>query len=123
LAGPCSAELVFINACHLALPGAFAGDLYGFPFAFLASGSGAVIAAAAPVFRPYASDFAITLHRAIAAGVDPFSAFNETVRDQIRDPWTSHPIYWAPYFFIGDPQLGRQADMPSESANDDLGRR
>jgi CHAT domain-containing protein len=124
LAGNCSADLVFINACHLALSGPFAGDLYGFPFAFLASGSGAVIAAAAPVFRPYASEFAVTLHRAIAAGTGPFNAFNDTVRHQIQDPWTSHPVYWAPYFFIGDPLAGGQADAASDvSSGEDRGRR
>ena len=30
-----SADVVFINACHLAREDGFAGDLYGFPFAFL----------------------------------------------------------------------------------------
>lgn len=97
------AGLVFINACHLAKSDEFAGDLYGFPFAFLASGT-PVIAAAAPVYRPYAGWFARRLHRALLADTTPLDAYVQTVRSFISDPWNSHPVFWAPYFYIGGTQ-------------------
>jgi hypothetical protein len=98
------AGLVFINACHLASSSPFGGDLYGFPFAFLASGT-PVIAAAAPIYRPYASWFAQDLHRSLLAGESPLAAFTRTVRSFITEPWQRHPVYWAPYFYVGGPGL------------------
>ena len=98
-----SADVVFINACHLARADDFAGDLYGFPFAFLASGTRAVLAPAAPVYRPHASRFARQFHRVMLGDGHPFHAYVRTVRSFLTHPFTRHPVYWAPYLYIGDP--------------------
>ncbi|MEV6851341.1 CHAT domain-containing protein [Actinoplanes sp. NPDC051411] len=104
--GAAHADLVTIAACHLARGGGFGGDLYGFPYAFLASGAATVIAAGSQVYPPYSGRFAAAMYNGLLEGWPKIDAFTRAVRSFQQDPRTAHPVYWAPYLFIGDTGRG-----------------
>ncbi len=103
--GGARAQLVFLNICHAGRQTPRSGDLYGFPFALLSAGSLSAIVASVPINPDFAAHFAERFYCRLAHdNVTKLIAFTDTMRDMIKDSQWSHPAYWGPYFFVGDPQ-------------------
>lgn len=99
--GP-KAHLVFLNCCSTGAGIPFGKDLYGFPFALMASANSSCLLAAVPVFLEFNREFARTMVSKIFDGKDLSTCFAASVREYLQDANYSAPCFWAPYYLHGD---------------------
>lgn len=98
--------LVTLSACESGLGRVERGDeVQGFPRAFLASGSSALIASLWPVSDEAAERLMRTLYRELARGADLQRAMQAGQLAVLRQPQTAHPFFWAPFNLVGNWRL------------------
>lgn len=96
------AHLVFMNTCSLGRQVGRAGDLYGMPFAVLASGSGSTVSAVTPVTPTHAHEFASRFYDGLNHAAGRLAACGDAMRAAIAAG--APRSAWVPYFFSGDPR-------------------
>ncbi len=97
------ADLAVLSACETARGRIGAGEgVVGLSWALSVAGVRNTVVSLWSVDAESTADFMLAFHRRVRAGERYAEALRTAALEQLRDPKTRHPFYWAPFVLVGD---------------------